>query len=288
MYAGEGQLLLRQWLDDIWDRASFVRILEGGEDGPPVDRRKLLAAIEDREQLERLRELTTIGAFAGNTCRCPGDLTVSLYNVDNELLGSATIHSERVSWDRRRFENDLIPVGQVRLQLLFSEFGINGTSRALLPRMIRVLSLDEGRVQFRPANDEEELARYRVPRLLSEALLPLSGKDAGNIDQSAVVVMAERLKRTSGDLAPIVRVLLAWLGTATWPAEAIDGDGRLARRLLDEFEPAAVVRTMPDLVEPSEIMGGLVWAAFRADDASAMSGLGPAIDRLVSTSRKPH
>ncbi|WP_141721616.1 hypothetical protein [Micromonospora citrea] len=273
---------MRQWLDDARGRVRIARILSEGEDGPPLSEREVLAEVTDVAALEKLWKLTTSGEVTRDICRCPGDVTLALYDTGNDLVGSASVHPGAISWERERFGVDLVTADPVDLELLFAELGVQGGSRSLLSEMISALGLDEGDVQFRPAGDDEALARHRVPVALRDELRGMSGDMAAKVDQSSVPRMVAKLTQSEPDPATVARQLLAWLGTATWPAEAIAGDGDLARRLLTELGSSTVERVLPDLADPSEVMGGVVWATHQPDDTSSVVALGPAIKRILS------
>ncbi len=76
-----------------------------------------------------------------------------------------------------------------------------------------------------------------------------------------------------------MRVIVA--GRATWPAEALAGDGRLAQRLLSEFDPAVVQRVLPALTDSSQVMGAVAWAAERSADSAVMNAIAPQVSRLL-------
>ncbi|WP_431911279.1 hypothetical protein [Micromonospora carbonacea] len=147
--------------------------------------------------------------------------------------------------------------------------------------MIRVLNLSEGDVQFRRAGDANALEVRRVPPSLACDLLQWSGEESAKVNQESVVRLVGTLSRAEGDWNRVVRQLLAWLGSVTWPAEAIAGDGQLARRMLGELDPALIVKQLPELADPAEVMGVVVWAASQEDDAAVMSAIGPAVTRLL-------
>ncbi|MBV1855574.1 hypothetical protein [Catellatospora tritici] len=285
MDMAEPSAAVRQWLARAWSAATRVALLAGGEDAPPVANRPVLARVDDPVALDRLRRLTTTGTFAGDVCRCPGDLTIALYGEDGALLGAATVHGDRLSWERGRFGDDLVLADPVRLELYFSELGIRGTARALLGWMISALDLDEGEIQFRPAGDVAAMAANRVPAALSAQLLNLSGPAAGDAAEDTVDRLFDRLRRSVPDHAVAARALLGWLGSTTWPGEALSGDGLLARRLLARLDPAVVVGQFPTLVEAPEVMGALVFAAFADDDVALLAGLRPAIVGILAPIR---
>ncbi|MFG3713385.1 hypothetical protein [Micromonospora sp. NPDC047730] len=273
---------MRQWLEDAWAHVRVARILSEGEGGPPLPDRDVLAEVADSTALEKLRTLTTSGEVLEDICRCPGDLTLALYDADDVLIGSASVHPGAIAWQRDRFGVDLATSNSIDLELFLSELGVQGGSRSLLSEMITALELDEGDVQFRPAGDDAALVRHRVPEALHDELRDLSGDQAANIDQSSIPRMIAKMTQSEADPAAVVRPLLAWLGTATWPAEAIAGDGELARRLLAELGSSTVERVLPGLSDPSEVMGGVVWATHQPDDAASVVALGPAIRRILS------
>ena len=264
----------------------YLTVRQGGEDDSvPVAQREVLAIIEEQGLLRTLKELTTSGRFAGDTCRCPGDLTLALHGASGDIVGSATIHSERISWERNRFQNDLITPQIYKIQLLFSKLGINGTSRILLDQMISRLNLHEGESQFRRSGDESALLARRVPLPLLGDLLNLSGEDAGNLDRESVRRLTELLVREAGESTVAVRQLFAWLGSTTWPADAIGGDGQLVRHMLDEFDSNLISRSLHVLADRYEVMGAVTWAAFRVDDAAIVASIQPALMGVLADSQ---
>ncbi|MFE5208531.1 hypothetical protein [Streptomyces sp. NPDC056600] len=99
---------IRAWLEDVRSRAGAALLLAGGELGPPLDRRPVLAEVFDPGALAGLLALTTRGAFTGDVCRCLGSVTVALLDQDAEFTASASLHgTDTVSWERTRFRNDL-------------------------------------------------------------------------------------------------------------------------------------------------------------------------------------
>ncbi|QDY07269.1 hypothetical protein FJK98_08845 [Micromonospora sp. HM134] len=223
-----------------------------------------------------------MGRFSADLCRCPGDLTIALYDADAALLGSASVHPGSLSWERNRFGLDLLILNSLDLELCFAKVGVQGASRSLLGQMIDALDLHEGEIQFRRAADPDALVRHRVPEALYGKLSELSGDQAAGVDQEAIDNLMVDLRRSETGDAALARQILAWLGTATWPAEAIAGDGQLARRLLAQLDPEVVETVLPSLSEPAEIMGGVVWAAHQSIDAPSVVALGPAIKRILS------
>jgi len=248
-----------------------------------VAARPVIASIVDSGLLVELRTLTTSGSFSGDLCRCDGDLTLTLHDAGDALIGSATLHPTAVSWERERFANDLDISHSSSLHLLLARAGINGASNRILGELLTVSGLHEGEQQFRPADDAEALVAHRVPAPLAEALSKVSGDAAGQLDQESVRRLTRRLVESEGDTRA-VRQLFAWLGTATWPTEAISGDGQLVRRMLDGLEPAVVERTLHELSTPSEVMGAVAWAAFLEEDAGVIGIIEPAIRRHLTKS----
>jgi hypothetical protein len=162
--------------------------------------------------------------------------------------------------------------------------GVNGASASLLDQLIPVLDLHESDVQFRRADDIHALAAHRVPPALAREMLQWSGEEAAGLDDASVIGLVDALQVASRP-TQAVREVLAWLGSVTWPAEAISGDGQLARRMLDLLGPEAVMQVLPDLSGTSEVMGAVVWAAFRAEDASVMTAMSAAIITVFASAR---
>ncbi|MEV7230964.1 hypothetical protein AB0M79_28690 [Polymorphospora sp. NPDC051019] len=170
----------------------------------------------------------------------------------------------------------------VSLQLSLAGMGVIGSSKRLLGQMISALSLDEGEIQFRPAGDIDALVAHRVPRALFVELIRMSGDEAGNADRASIRRMFSLLRQAENDSTKIARSLLAWLGSLTWPAEAVAGEGQLVRNLLAELDPQVVVNVLPRLDDPQELMGAFVLAAFATDDTSTLKAIGPALNSLLS------
>lgn len=277
----EGEGSMRKWLEEVWREARRVVIVEGGETGEPLDQRQVLAAIEDPDLLRLLHIWTTSGSLAGGICRCLGDLTLVVYDEGGRLVGSASVHPDRLSWERSRFQDDLLATNMVELRLLFSRMGVNGTSRALLDRLISALDLHEGEIQFRPRGDFDSLAGHRVPPSLARELVNFSGEEAASLDGQRVEQLARHMFEVEKDSETVIRQLFSWLGSATWPAEAIAGDGVLARRMLGEVREELVTQSLANISDSSELMGAVVWAAFREDDAVIMNTISSAVHTLL-------
>ncbi|MFI5837253.1 hypothetical protein ACIA5A_26620 [Micromonospora sp. NPDC051300] len=258
-----------------------MEIRQGGED-VPLGRRPVLAVVEHEVLLGRLRSLTTRGIFTDEICRCPGDLTLVLLDCDDFRIGVATLHPESLAWEREIFRNDLVLGDQLALRLLLANVGVNGAASGVLHSLISKLDLHEGEVQFRQAGDDEALAVRHVPPSLVQGLRPYSGEEAAQLDQGMVRGFKDRLLRAEGESRRAVRQLMAWLGSATWPAEAVAGDGQLARRILGEFDPGLVMQAVREISEPREIMGAVAWAAFQSEDAAIMDAIGPQVTRMLA------
>ncbi|MFY1700954.1 hypothetical protein ACN28G_04285 [Micromonospora sp. WMMA1923] len=278
-----GTSVLQEWLSGVWGGVQRLAILSGGEGLTPVAEREQLVLIEDKDSISKIRCWATQGDFTGDACRCPGDLTIALLDDAGVVIGAASLHpGNRISWERGRFHSDLVAPGLVYARLMFSQFGLVGASRAVLEQLISLLNLREGEVQFRPAGDTAAMSARKVPIVLFEMLEGCSGEEAAELDQDLIRRMNSRLLLAGGGEDERVRQLLAWLGSATWPAEAISGDGKLARRMLNELDPHLIQRVLCDLTEPVEIMGAVAWAAFRDDDSMVMGAVGAEIGRIIA------
>ncbi|GAA2559970.1 hypothetical protein GCM10010435_34050 [Winogradskya consettensis] len=273
-----GDRQIRRWLTETWDRARKVIIADGGEDGPPVAEREVLATVEDESALRQLREWTTSENFRGDVCRCPGDLTVALYDAEDVLLGSGTLHAGRVSWERDRFRNDLL-VDDVGLRLVLAGLGVGGSSSAVLGRLLTELDLVDDEASFRQAGDVAALEASRVPPVLFDHLRDHSGLEAAGFGADKIEVMVGDLVRSAGE-SGAVRQVLAWLGSVVWPTEAVGGDGQVAKRMLERL--GGVEGELAGLTERAEVMGAVVWAVFRGgDDTDVMNAVGPAVSRVL-------
>ena len=281
MNSGARRPPLEEWILDAWRRVRVIKIFEGGEDGPPVLQRQALAVIDDLGVQTRIQKLATEGVLTGDTCRCPGDLTIALFDEADHLIGAATLHPGRVSWERASYGNDLIAPRIVQLRLLLAEVGINGTSKVLLEPLISALDLFEGDVQFRLAGDAASRSAQIVPAALLPALLRWSGDEAATLESEVVATLTSELVRAEGNVERAIVQLFGWLGAVTWPAEALAGDGLLARRMVERFAVTDVEAVLPTLGEPAAVMGAVVWAANRADDAAVIAALSPAIMKIL-------
>jgi hypothetical protein len=274
---------VRDWLDDVWRRTAAVQIVRGGEGGGPVDGRAVIAEIRGAREAGELRALATAGRFTGDVCRCRGGPTIVLRDEAGRVTGSGSIHGfGSVSWDRRRFGNDLRVDDPTGLHLFLARHGVAGQMAFFLAPLTEYLGLAEGEPQFRPggAAGLSYLAARRVPEVLHPVLSGLTGQEVGALSP----VPAEDLDRilTAAIPAPVDRAvaLLSWLGRLPVPAEALWGEGVLARRLL-----AGLSRT--DLVtaaatDSAHVAMGVINVVMHGeDDARLAEAVSPVLRRVL-------
>jgi hypothetical protein len=276
---------MADWLSDVWARTRTVWILSGGLADGPLDDRELLAELVDPDQLSRARELTTNGRFTGDICRCLGGPTLALYDVDDQILGSATLHGHgSVSWERDRFADDLDVAEPTALTLFLSECGVNGIlSSSLFTDLAKALGYYEKprRPQFRPAKLPATLAERQVPDLLRDDLVGVTGDGTAKLPDERVREFALRLAAAEPDPVARAGALLNWLGRLPYPTEAMWGEGVLVRRLLATVTDADIV-TAAAAGEPVVALGALNWVAHQSDDRAVAAAIAPTLRRLLS------
>ncbi|SCL39720.1 hypothetical protein GA0074692_5461 [Micromonospora pallida] len=276
-------MLLPERLSDVWTRTQTVRILDEGLDDGPLDDRQVLVQLTDQAQVNRAQELTTNGQFAGDICRCLGDLTLALYDADDRILGSATIHGHgRISWERSRFADDLKVAEPTALTLFLAECGVSGRLLSLFTDLVMALGYYErsDTPQFRPAGAPAVLADRQVPDTLRSTLVSIDGNSAANLPEERVHVLVQRLTVAEPD--PIARAdaLLGWLGRLPYPTEALWGEGILVRRLLATLPEADIVAAAAT-GEPAVALGALNWAVHQPDDRLVAAAIAPTLRRLL-------
>ncbi|MDO3705828.1 hypothetical protein Q3W71_29575 [Micromonospora sp. C28SCA-DRY-2] len=272
-------MLLTDWLPDVWARTRAVRVLDGGLDGGPLADRAVLAETRDPVRLARMRQLTTVGRFTGDVCRCLGGPTLALYGVDDELLGSATLHGHgSVSWQRSRFADDLEVAEPRALTLFLAECGVSGLLVDLLGPLVTTLGFDEAPdgPQFRPVGAPAVLVGREVPLVLRDFLVGVAGDTAARLPQDRVRRLAERLAAAEPDPVARAGALLAWLGRLPYPTEALWGEGVLVRRLLAALPVADIVAATAS-GGPVVVLGALNWAAHQPDDRVLAAVIAPAL-----------
>ncbi|MDV9176999.1 hypothetical protein R6V09_43595 [Streptomyces sp. W16] len=122
---GASGAVVRDWLDEVWGRTEAAVVLEGGDDGGPLAERGLVGEVFDAEDLAELRTLTTTGEFADGICRCYGGVTIALLDAEGEFIGSGSVHGlTDVSWERRRFRNNMKVADPERLIAFLERLGI--------------------------------------------------------------------------------------------------------------------------------------------------------------------
>ncbi|SCG49484.1 hypothetical protein GA0070609_2238 [Micromonospora echinaurantiaca] len=261
-------MLLIDWLSEAWTRARAVRVLDGGLDGGPLAERTVLAETHDPVRLARMRQLTTVGRFTGDVCRCLGGPTLALYDADDTLLGSATLHGHgSVSWERSRFADDIEVDEPEALTLFLAEGGVTGLLVDLLGPLVTTLGYDEAPdgPQFRPVGAPAVLADRQVPEVLRDELVDVAGSDAARLPDARVRRLAERLAGAEPDPVARAGALLNWLGRLPYPTEALWGEGVLVRRLLAALPDADIV-TATASGTPVMVLGAVNWAAHQPDD----------------------
>ncbi|SBT44157.1 hypothetical protein [Micromonospora auratinigra] len=276
-------MTLADWLPKVWTGTRQVRILDGGLLGGPVADRAVLAEITDRDRLARLRELTTTGDFTGDICRCPGRLTLALYDADDVLRGSATVHGHgSVSWERSRFRDDLDVAEPTALTLFLAECGVRDMLIALLGPLVTALGRYERNThpQFRPPGKPAVLIERQVPEVLRAELLKVGGEQAGQLSPERAAALAQRLAGAVADPVQRAGLLLNWLGRLPFPTEAMWGEGVLVRRLLDDL-PRPAVLAAAARAEPAGTLGVLNWAVHQDDDSDVVAVVDPVLRHLL-------
>jgi hypothetical protein len=116
---------IREWLDEVWGRTEAAVLLRGGDDGGPLDLRRLHSDVFDAEELAELRRIVTTGEFLDDICRCHGSVTLTLLDADGEFIGSGSVHGGTdISWERGRFRNNLQVADPERLVAFLERHGI--------------------------------------------------------------------------------------------------------------------------------------------------------------------
>ncbi|MFI5529781.1 hypothetical protein ACIA8O_14700 [Kitasatospora sp. NPDC051853] len=282
---------VRGWWAEVWPQVAEVWVLTGGE-GSEVDapERELLAVIEDPVELAELRRLTTAGRFDDGICRCHGGLTLGLRGADGEGLGRASVHgTDRISWERSRFGDDLTIGDPLGLGMLLARHGLGGWLTHFVGELVGPLGLREGRPQYRQAGSGASgsrlLAARRVPPCLRPYLTGVSGIEAGKLPEEEVSRLRAVLAAEHPDGGERARLLLAWLGRLTWPIEAEHGEGLLVRRLLEGLDPVAAAAAADAVVvaggtvDGYTAMGLLCWARGRRHVDGLAGLVGPVLAR---------
>lgn len=279
----DAEVLLPEWLSDVWAGTRTVRVLDGGTDGGPLADREVLVRLADRPRVDRARELTTNGQFTGDICRCLGGPTLALYDAGDRIIGSGTIHGHgTVSWERSRFADDLRLAEPTALALFLSECGVAGQLLGVFTDLVTALGYHERSEapQFRPVGLPAVLADRQVPEPLRGALVGVGGDSSARLPEERVRVLVRHLAAAEPD--PIVRAvgLLGWLGRLPYPTEALWGEGALVRRLLAALPEADIVAAVA-IGEPAVALGALNWAVHQPDDRAVAAALAPTLRRLL-------
>ncbi|MER7417975.1 hypothetical protein ABT346_14520 [Micromonospora peucetia] len=276
-------MLLPEWLSDVWARTQTVRVLEDGMSGGPLDDREVLVQLTDRARVARAQELTTNGQFTGDICRCLGGPTLALYDANDRILGSGTIHGHgSISWERSRFANDLKVAEPTALTLFLSDCGVTGQLLSLFTDLVLALGYYERSKapQFRPAGVPAVLADRQVPDTLRDMLVGIGGNSAANLPEERVRVLLQRLAVAEPDPIARANALLGWLGRLPYPTEALWGEGVLVRRLLATLSEVDIVAAAAT-GEPVVALGVLNWAAHQPDDRVVAAAIAPTLRRIL-------
>ncbi|MEV0611025.1 hypothetical protein AB0I61_32185 [Polymorphospora rubra] len=279
----DGAVLLADWLPHAWTRTRTARLLAGGLFDGPLPDREIRAEIVDSARLATLRELTTAGRPVGGICRCPGGPTLALYDSDDRILGSATVHGHgRVSWERAGTRDDLETAAPMALALFLYEHGVGNVVGDLLAPLVLELGFHEESEgpQFRPASVPALLAERQVPEVLRDDLLGVAGSHAAELPQDRVSALAEQLAAAETDAVARATVLLNWLGRLPFPTEALWGEGVLVRRLLDTLPEAELVAAAGS-GPPVVALGALNWAAHQPENRAVVAAVAPSLRRIL-------
>ncbi|MFF3066883.1 hypothetical protein [Kitasatospora sp. NPDC057936] len=276
---------VREWLDDAWARTRLVQVIVGGEGEGPLAGRDVLGWVENPDELAQLRSLTTEGGFTGDICRCLGSLTLSLHDADGEPVGSGTIHSTDVAWERARFRDNLTVADPVGLTLFLAGRGAPGLLLNLVPRLSYAMGLREGAHQTRQAGHGRygsgELVRRQAPVSLRPALAKVPGRDAGQLPEAQVGAFREQLAADYPDPADRAAALLTWLGSLPHPMEAEFGEGVLVLRLLEGLDPVGCATALPQPLDDRVVLGLLRWAWEQPVDLDLVDLAEPTVRALL-------
>ncbi|MEU8515759.1 hypothetical protein AB0C76_29905 [Kitasatospora sp. NPDC048722] len=276
---------VREWLDDAWARTRIVQVIAGGEGEGRLSGRDVLGWIEGPDELAQLRALTAEGRFTGDVCRCPGSVTLSLHDADGEPVGSGTVHSTDVAWERARFRDNLTVADPVGLMLFLAGRGAPGLLLHLVPRLSYAMGLGEGVHRTRQAGHgpygSEELARRQVPASLRPALAKISGRAAGQLPEAQVDAFREQLAADYPDPAGRAVALLTWLGGLPHPTEAGFGEGVLVLRLLEGLDPVRRAAALPQPLHDRVVLGLLRWAWEQPADVDLVGLVEPTVRALL-------
>ncbi|MEU4680742.1 hypothetical protein [Micromonospora sp. NPDC023737] len=243
----------------------------------------MLVELVGQARISRARDLTTSGQLTGDICRCLGSLTLALYDSDDTVIGSATIHGHgSVSWERSRFANDLDVADPTALTLFLSECGVTGILVTLFTDLVMALGYYEQpkKPQFRPAGRPALLADRQVPEVLRGELVGIAGNTAAELPEERVHELARRLAHVEPDPGARADSLLNWLGRLSYPTEALWGEGVLVRRLLATL-PEPNIAAAAAAGEPTVTLGALNWAAHQSDNRAIAAAIAPALRRLL-------
>ncbi|MEV6967899.1 hypothetical protein AB0M47_22595 [Hamadaea sp. NPDC051192] len=276
------------WLADVWSRAASVQIADGGEDAGPIATRTVLAEIRDPAALAELRSATTTGSFTGDICRCHGSRTLVLRDAAGEVIAHASLHGyDTVSWERRRFRDDLIIAHPASLHLLLAAQGVPGQIVQFYGPLTDLLQLHEGRPQFRPAGEKalRHLADRKVPEVLRPVLASMTGQEAGGLSDEQVGKLRRLLVGHEPSPTRRAEMLLGWLGRLSVPAEALWGEGVLVRQLLADIASHDIATAADDRRTGHIAMGIINLVQHNGDDRTLTSPIVPILRELFGNRR---
>ncbi|MET8065423.1 hypothetical protein [Micromonospora sp. NPDC005313] len=210
-------------------------------------------------------------------------MTLALYDSDNAVIGSATIHGHgSVSWERSRFADDLDVAQPAALTLFLSECGVTGILVTLFTDLVMALGYYEQpkKPQFRPAGRPALLANRQVPQVLRDELVGIAGDTAAELAEDRVHELARKLAGAEPDPRARADTLLNWLGRLSYPTEALWGEGALVRRLLATL-PESSITAAAATGEPTVALGALNWAVHQPDDNTIATAISPTLRRLL-------
>lgn len=270
---GDREREIKTWLECSWRKAKrleLVRCDDFGQAGSDV-----LASLDRRLDLDRVRDLTSTGEFIGDACRCHGNYSILLYDVNDSLIGQGDVcGGKRIAWNRSTYRNDLEisnPIGLIRL---FIEMGVQGQSKMLLPIILDAFDLHEGDGRIRKDLDPDVRPPW-IPSALWDAVSALSPDGVG------VLAGGEGYLRafSGADAIDLIdpnqaELLLKWFGHVPWPAEAMAGDGVLLQRFLTRVEKGVIVGLIGRNVDMRCSVGAAIWSAFVDDDLPILQCLG--------------
>ena len=272
---------IKTWLECSWrkvKRLELVRCDDFRQAGSDI-----LASLNKRPDLDRIRDPTSTGKFAGDACRCHGGYSILLYDVNDLLIGEGNVcGGKRVAWNRSTYRNDLEisnPLGLIRLLI---EIGVPGQSKILLPGILDTFDLHEVDGQIRKDLNPDVKPPW-IPSALWDAVCALPPDGVGVLAEGEGYLRALSGADAIDSVDPNqAELLLRWLGYVPWPAEAMAGDGVLLQSRLTGVEEGVIVGLIRGNVDIRCSVGAAIWSTFVDDDIAILHCLGDNFWNAVS------